>query len=114
MNIATVFGQRSQLGSTSRPAGPSICSPIYEIPPAEYRARRSELVRRFELEPLLGTAVRKLSLGQRMRCEVAASSSTGRVLPRRADHRTRRDREAADPETGRELNRRGVSVLLTS
>ena len=74
MNIATVFGQRSQLWY-HLPAGETfdLLARIYEIPSAEYRTRRAELVRRFELEPLLGSAVRKLSLGQRMRCEIAAS-----------------------------------------
>jgi ABC-2 type transport system ATP-binding protein len=74
MNIATVFGQRSQLWY-HLPASETfdLLARIYEIPRSEYRARRAELVRRFELEPLLGSAVRKLSLGQRMRCEIAAS-----------------------------------------
>lgn len=74
MNIATVFGQRSQLWY-HLPAGETfdLLARIYEIPAAEYRARRADLIRRFELEPLLGSAVRKLSLGQRMRCEIAAS-----------------------------------------
>ena len=74
MNIATVFGQRSQLWY-HLPAGETfdLLAQIYELKPGEYRARRNELVRRFELEPLLGTAVRKLSLGQRMRCEIAAA-----------------------------------------
>ena len=74
MNVATVFGQRSQLWY-HLPAGETfdLLARIYELPRAEYRARRDDLVRRFELEPLLGTAVRKLSLGQRMRCEIAAS-----------------------------------------
>ncbi len=74
MNIATVFGQRSQLWY-HLPAGETfdLLARIYEIPPPEYRARRDELIQRFELGPLLPTSVRKLSLGQRMRCEVAAS-----------------------------------------
>ena len=74
MNVGTVFGQRSQLWF-HLPAGETfaLLARIYEIPDAEYRARRADLVRRFALEPLLGTAVRKLSLGERMRCEIAAS-----------------------------------------
>jgi ABC-2 type transport system ATP-binding protein len=74
MNIATVFGQRSQLWY-HLPAGETfdLLARIYELKPGEYRARREELVRQFDLEPLLGTAVRKLSLGQRMRCEIAAA-----------------------------------------
>ena len=74
MNLATVFGQRSQLWY-HLPAGETfdLLARIYELPAAEYRARRDELIQRFDLGPLLGTSVRKLSLGQRMRCEVAAS-----------------------------------------
>ena len=74
MNIATVFGQRSQLWY-HLPAGETfdLLAHIYELEPGEYRARREELTRKFELEPLLHTAVRKLSLGQRMRCEIAAA-----------------------------------------
>ena len=74
MNIATVFGQRSQLWY-HLPAGETfdLLARIYELKPGDYRARRDELIRQFELEPLLGTAVRKLSLGQRMRCEIAAA-----------------------------------------
>jgi ABC-2 type transport system ATP-binding protein len=74
MNIATVFGQRSQLWY-HLPAGETfdLLAHIYELEPGEYRARREELTHKFELEPLLHTAVRKLSLGQRMRCEIAAA-----------------------------------------
>jgi ABC-2 type transport system ATP-binding protein len=74
MNLATVFGQRSQLWY-HLPAGETfdLLARIYELTAAEYRARRDELIQRFDLGPLLGTSVRKLSLGQRMRCEVAAS-----------------------------------------
>jgi ABC-2 type transport system ATP-binding protein len=118
MNVATVFGQRSQLW-LHLPAGETfdLLAHIYEIRPAEYRERRRQLVERFELEPLLSTAVRKLSLGQRMRCEIAASllhrprilfldePTIGLDVIARARIR----------ELIRELNRdEGVSVLLTS
>jgi ABC-2 type transport system ATP-binding protein len=74
MNIATVFGQRSQLFA-DLPAGETfeLLARIYELRPSDYRPRLDELVRRFEIEPLLATPVRKLSLGERMRCEIAAS-----------------------------------------
>ena len=118
MNIATVFGQRSQLWF-HLPAGETfnLLARIYEIPAAEFRARRDDLVRRFELEPLLGTAVRKLSLGQRMRCEIAASLlHRPRVLF--LDEPTIGLDVVAKQEIRsfiRELNRRdGVTVLLTS
>jgi ABC-2 type transport system ATP-binding protein len=74
LNIATVFGQRSQLWY-HLPASETfdLLARIYELSESEYRARRADLVKRFELEPLLDRAVRKLSLGERMRCEIAAS-----------------------------------------
>jgi ABC-2 type transport system ATP-binding protein len=74
LNIASVFGQRSQLWY-DLPAAASfdLLARIYELPRHEYQTRRAELVERFELAPLLGISVRKLSLGQRMRCELAAS-----------------------------------------
>jgi ABC-2 type transport system ATP-binding protein len=74
MSIATVFGQRSQLWY-DLPAGASfdLLARIYELRPSDYRERRASLIERFELGPLLGTSVRKLSLGQRMRCEIVAS-----------------------------------------
>lgn len=118
MNIATVFGQRSQLWY-HLPAGETfdLLARIYEIPRAEYRVRRAELVARFELEPLLGSAVRKLSLGQRMRCEIAASLlHRPRVLF--LDEPTIGLDVIAKQQIRaliRELNQdEGVSVLLTS
>ena len=118
LNIATVFGQRSQLWF-HLPAGETfdLLAHIYEIPRAEYQARKTALVERFELGPLLGTAVRKLSLGQRMRCDISASLlHRPRVLF--LDEPTigldviakQKIRELVS-----ELNRNeGVSVLLTS
>ena len=118
MNIATVFGQRSQLWY-HLPAGETfdLLANIYEIQSAEYHSRRDELVRRFELEPLLGTAVRKLSLGQRMRCEIAASLlHRPRILF--LDEPTIGLDVIAKQQIRvliRELNREeGVAVLLTS
>jgi ABC-2 type transport system ATP-binding protein len=40
---------------------------------AEHRRRIDMLVALFELGPLVDTPVRQLSLGERMRCEIAAS-----------------------------------------
>jgi ABC-2 type transport system ATP-binding protein len=73
-HIGAVFGQRSQLWY-HLPAGDTfdLLAKIYNIDPVDYKKRRNELVERFELGPLLDVPVRKLSLGQRMRAEVAAS-----------------------------------------
>jgi ABC-2 type transport system ATP-binding protein len=70
----SVFGQKSQLWYHLPPIDSfELMSRIYELKRSDYHARREELVRRFELEPYLHTPVRKLSLGERMRCEVAAA-----------------------------------------
>ncbi len=72
--IGCVFGQRSQLWyhlpvlETFRLLGR-----VYDLEQAAARERLDELVALFELEELLSRPVRKLSLGQRMRCEIAAS-----------------------------------------
>jgi ABC-2 type transport system ATP-binding protein len=46
---------------------------IYEIPKAQYEATVKELDDLLELGPLLKKQVRKLSLGERMKCELAAA-----------------------------------------
>ncbi|RLT40455.1 MAG: ATP-binding cassette domain-containing protein, partial [Chloroflexi bacterium] len=72
--IGTVFGQRPQLWY-HLPAVDTfyLFGKIYEMEEAELRRRIGYLSEAFEIEHLLETPVRKLSLGQRMRCEVAAS-----------------------------------------
>ena len=72
--IGAVFGQRSQLWQ-QLPALDSfdLLARVYEIPPGEYRARRDELVRAFDIAAVAEKPVRQLSLGERMRCELAAS-----------------------------------------
>lgn len=72
--IGTVFGQKSQLWYHLPPLDSfELMSRIYELKRGDYYSRRDDLVRRFELEPYLRTPVRKLSLGERMRCEMAAA-----------------------------------------
>lgn len=46
---------------------------IYDIPRTQYEATFNELNELLELEPLLKKQVRKLSLGERMKCELAAA-----------------------------------------
>ncbi|WP_020524612.1 ABC transporter ATP-binding protein [Catelliglobosispora koreensis] len=46
---------------------------IYEIPDSRYSETLDELVELLELGPLLRQSVRRMSLGQRMRCELAAA-----------------------------------------
>jgi len=46
---------------------------IYDIPESMFRATLNELTELLALKPLLTKQVRKLSLGERMKCELAAS-----------------------------------------
>jgi len=81
-NIGVVFGQRSQLW-WDVPVLDSfeLLKDIYRIPEAEYRGNLSMLTETLDLEPILKVPVRQLSLGQRMRCEIAASLLHGpRIL----------------------------------
>ncbi len=73
-NIGVVFGQRSQLW-WDVPVIDSfeLLRDIYAIEPRRFERVKDELVERLELGGLIGTPVRQLSLGQRMRCEIAAS-----------------------------------------
>lgn len=72
--IGAVFGQRSQLWYHLPPGETfDLLARVYSLPKAEYIKRKNTLIERFGLGPFLDTPVRKLSLGQRMRAEVAAS-----------------------------------------
>lgn len=73
-NIGVVFGQRSQLW-WEVPVIDSfeLLRDIYDIDQAAYRQKLNELSERLNIGDLLTTPTRQLSLGQRMRCEIAAS-----------------------------------------
>jgi ABC-2 type transport system ATP-binding protein len=73
-HIGTVFGQRPQLWY-HLPALDTfqLFGKIYELDDKDVQKRIGFLAEAFEITDLLETPVRKLSLGQRMRCEVAAS-----------------------------------------
>ncbi len=72
--IGVVFGQRSQLW-WDIPVIDSfeLIQAIYSIPVPKYRNNLDELTQLLNLEDILKTPTRQLSLGQRMRCEIAAS-----------------------------------------
>ena len=73
-HIGTVFGQRPQLWY-HLPAVDTftLFGKIFELDDEMVKKRVAFLAEAFEIKDLLETPVRKLSLGQRMRCEVAAS-----------------------------------------
>ncbi|RYZ07742.1 MAG: ATP-binding cassette domain-containing protein [Myxococcales bacterium] len=72
--IGVVFGQRPQL-LWDIPVRETftLLKTMYGVDEKLFQATYAEAVKRLDLEPLLGVAVRKLSLGQRMRCDLAAS-----------------------------------------
>lgn len=72
--IGTVFGQKSQLWFHLPPADSfELLGAIYDIDHAILQNRTRSLIEQFQLGEFFRTPVRKLSLGQRIRCEVAAS-----------------------------------------
>lgn len=73
-NIGVVFGQRSQLW-WEIPVADSfeLIRDIYEIEPDRYRRNLRELSELLDIGEIIKTPTRQLSLGQRMRCEIAAS-----------------------------------------
>lgn len=73
-NIGVVFGQRSGLW-WDVPVIDSfyLLKDIYRIPDKQYKDTLDELVTLLNLSTIVKTPTRQLSLGQRMRCEIAAS-----------------------------------------
>lgn len=73
-NIGVVFGQRSQLW-WDVPVMDSfeLLREIYKIPQPEYKKNADMLTEALDLNRFIHTPVRQLSLGERMRCEIAAS-----------------------------------------
>ncbi|WHY86633.1 ATP-binding cassette domain-containing protein [Neobacillus novalis] len=73
-NIGVVFGQRSQLW-WDVPVMDSfeLLKDIYKVPQQEYKPTIDLLIETLDLQTIVHSPVRQLSLGQRMRCEIAAS-----------------------------------------
>ncbi|MCL2361654.1 MAG: ATP-binding cassette domain-containing protein [Defluviitaleaceae bacterium] len=73
-DIGVVFGQRTQLW-WDVPISDSfqLLRDIYDIPKGDFQVRSQELALALDIEGLLSTPARQLSLGQRMRCEIAAA-----------------------------------------
>ena len=73
-NISVVFGQRTQLW-WDIPVVESLrlLGDIYSVPAADYERTMADVVDVLDLAPLLAVPARQLSLGQRMRCDLAAA-----------------------------------------
>ena len=74
MNIGVVFGQRSQLW-WDLPLDESLrlIGKMYRVPDEQFRHNRDMLVELLAMQSFLATPVRQLSLGQRMRGDIAAA-----------------------------------------
>lgn len=72
--IGVVFGQRSQLW-WDIPAIDTfdLLKDIYDLGESEYEETKNNLIKLLDIEEIVKIPVRQLSLGQRMRCEIAAS-----------------------------------------
>jgi len=73
-DIGVVFGQRTQLW-WDVPISDSfqLLRDIYDIPKFDFMTKSKELAQALDIDSLLSTPARQLSLGQRMRCEIAAT-----------------------------------------
>lgn len=72
--ISMVMGNKGQLAWENTVMDSlAVLGEIYRVPPADFKRTLDELIALLELEPLLGNMARNLSLGERMKCELAAA-----------------------------------------
>ena len=117
-DIGVVFGQRTQLW-WDLPVVESfdLLRDIYRTPPGEHARTRDELIDTLDLGPLLDVPVRQLSLGQRMRCDLAAALLHAPSILFLDEPTIGLDAESklAFRDFIRRFNReRGVTVILTT
>src|SRR5882724_9750347 len=116
--IGVVFGQRTQLWwDLPVIEGFDLLRDIYRVPQDRYARIRDELVDLMRLGRLLDQPVRQLSLGQRMRCEIAAAMLHEPKILFLDEPTIGLDAPSklAVREFVKRLNReRGVTVLLTT
>jgi len=72
--IGVVFGQRTQLWwDLALIESLNLIAKIYDVPPARYKTALEQFTETLELGDLLNVPVRNMSLGQKMRSELAAA-----------------------------------------
>ncbi|MGI5898365.1 MAG: ABC transporter ATP-binding protein [Christensenellales bacterium] len=116
-NIGVIFGQRSQLwwhlrlDDTFR-----LFKHMYEIPDAQYSENLKMLKRTLELDEFWHQPVRQLSLGQRMRGELAAAMLHSPKILYLDEPTVGMDVVVKERirELLKEFNSRGVTILLTT
>ncbi len=117
-DIGVVFGQRTQLW-WDLPVVESLemLRHIYKVPAEAFRRAKDELVSLLDLGPILDTPVRQLSLGQRMRADLAAALVHAPPIQFHDEPTNGLDAvsKLAVRDFIRRLNReRGVTVILTT
>ncbi len=117
-HIGVVFGQRTQLWwDIAVIESFKLLKEIYGIPEPDYRRRLERFAEILNLDEYLHTPVRKLSLGERMRCDLAASLLHNPPLLFLDEPTIGLDVVAKDHirEFLKEINRvEGTTVLLTT
>jgi ABC-2 type transport system ATP-binding protein len=116
-DIGVVFGQRTQLW-WDLPVVESfeLLRDIYRVPQARYARACDEMIALLDLAPLLDVPVRQLSLGQRMRCDLAAALLHAPAILFLDEPTIGLDAvsKLAVRDFVRRLNRDGVTVILTT
>jgi len=116
-DIGVIFGQRTQLW-WDLPAKDSfeLLKYVFKIPEDVYKENLDRFTELLELDKYLATPVRKLSLGERMRCDLAASLLHNPKIVYLDEPTIGLDVEAKHKvrEFLKELNKGGVTIILTT
>lgn len=73
-NIGVVFGQKPQLNWDLPPLDTYwLNKDVYDIPEHEFKSRLSHMIKLLDVEEIVKTPVRDLSLGERMKCKLIAA-----------------------------------------
>ncbi|MFQ6010297.1 MAG: ATP-binding cassette domain-containing protein [Candidatus Aenigmatarchaeota archaeon] len=116
-NIGVVFGQRTQLW-WDLPAQDSfeLLKGIFQVPEKVYRSNMRKFKKVLDIHKYMLTPVRKLSLGERMRCDIAASllHNPRMVFLDEPTIGLDIDAKFRIREFLKERNRKGTTIILTT
>ena len=116
-NIGVVFGQRTQLW-WDLPTRNSfdLLKAVYNIPDEIFKENMTTFENILGIDKYLNTPVRKLSLGERMRCDLAASLLHNPKIVFLDEPTIGLDVEAKHKirEFLKDLNRKGTTIILTT